>query len=240
MRALFSASLNLLFPPLCLCCDKAVEVHGPPLCPACLADLQPIQSPYCSCCGRAFSGQGNNHLCEHCLRRGWNFHLARSLFLFEERIAHLIHQLKYQGKITVVRAIRPLARESKLLADLHSADLIMPVPLHLNRLRRRGFNQSTLLARACFPGERKKICSGILIRATDTPSQTGLNGKERRKNLRNAFGVTDKEAIRGRNIILVDDVFTTGSTINECAGVLRRAGAGRIEALTICRADRAR
>ncbi|MBI5556992.1 MAG: ComF family protein [Deltaproteobacteria bacterium] len=119
--------------------------------------------------------------------------------------------------------------------DLISPDRIIPVPLHMNRLRQRGFNQSLLLARAFFPDQRNKIIKTALRRQRDTIAQTGLTGLSRRKNLRDAFVVEKKDDVSGKKILLIDDVFTTGTTVNECARVLKQAGAERVDVLTLAR-----
>lgn len=230
--------MNLLFPPSCPCCSRIYKNSNQLLCRECFEQLKFIQTPYCSCCGRVFSGNGENHLCGDCLTSSWKFDKARSFFAYEEVIASLIHNLKYSGKLTGLNTFKWLSKKSNILKDLTTPDLILPIPLHLKRLQKRGFNQSLLLARTLFPEEKKKIRYDILIRRTDTPSQTGLSGKKRRKNLKNAFIVAKPSEIAGKNILLLDDVFTTGSTSNECAKALKSSGCKKVEILTICRADK--
>lgn len=118
---------------------------------------------------------------------------------------------------------------------LETPDHIVPVPLHPKKLRQRGFNQALLLARSFFPGERKKIRSDILVKIRETESQTGLSGTERRKNLRNAFQVKNSGAVSGKKLLLVDDVYTTGTTVRECARMLMKAGAVNVDVLTLAR-----
>jgi ComF family protein len=118
---------------------------------------------------------------------------------------------------------------------LAQPDLIVPVPLHKKRLRQRGFNQALELARLFFPLEKARIRPTILMRTRWTTPQAGLGGRERRRNLAGAFQVGDGEKILAKKILLVDDVFTTGSTVNECAKVLRQSGAADIQVLTLAR-----
>ncbi len=238
MKKIFSACMDLLFPPSCPCCREMIGNSAQFLCGECFKQLKFIKAPYCSCCGRVFPGSGENHLCGVCLKSSWEFDKARSLFSYEEIIAGLIHNLKYSGKTTGLETFRWLSGQSDVLHDFETPDFILPVPLHLKRLRKRGFNQALVLARSLFPGEKKKIRYNILVRETDTPPQTGLSGKKRRKNLKNAFVVEKASEITGKNILLLDDVFTTGSTANECAKALKTAGCKKVEVLTICRADK--
>jgi len=205
-----------------------------PLCEACFAQLKFIKSPYCSRCGRAFSGGGGNHLCGLCLKSSWAFDRARFLFFYEEVIAKLIHDLKYSGKTQGRSTFKRLSEQSDVLDDLNVPDFILPVPLHIKRLRKRGFNQALVLAKLLFPNEKRKIRHNILLRKTDTPAQAGLNGVERRKNLRNAFVIDKASELIGKKVLILDDVFTTGSTVNECAKVLKAAGCTNVEVLTIC------
>ncbi len=197
-----------------------------------------MKTPYCTCCGRSFSSGHENHLCGDCLKSSWNFDRARSIVVYEDIIAGLIHELKYSGSMCGLKAFQDLSRHSPVRDDLSTADLILPVPLHIKRLRQRGFNQALLLAKSLFPDAGAKIHYDILFRQTNTPTQTGLSGRERRKNLKNAFIVKKASEISGRNILIIDDVFTTGSTVNECAGVLKKKGCKRVEILTICRAEK--
>lgn len=238
VKEIFSASLDLLFPPTCSCCKKRIMDSSTPLCIDCFEKLKFIKKPYCSRCGSVFPGVGENHLCGLCLQSSWFFDKTRSLFAYEETIARLISDLKYAGKSTGLKTFRWLSKQSAILDDLNTPDIILPVPLHPKRLRKRGFNQALVLAKTIFPEEKIKIKYDVLIRKDNTLSQTGLSGKERRRNLRNAFYVKKPSEIAGKNVLILDDVFTTGSTGNECAKALKKAGTGIVEILTLCRADK--
>lgn len=121
---------------------------------------------------------------------------------------------------------------------MNTPDLIIPVPLHVKRLQKRGFNKALVPVRNLFPKEKKKISYDILVRVTNTLSQTDLSGIERRKNLKNAFVAAKPSEVTGKNILLIDYVFTTGVTTQECAKALKRAGSKRVGILTMCRADK--
>jgi len=238
LKDIVTSSLDLLFPPSCSCCKEMTEGSNRFLCEKCFSQLKFIKSPYCTYCGRSFSGGSANHLCGDCLKSSWAFDKARSLFAYEEIIAKLIHELKYSGKTTGLETISWLSRQTAIIDDFDDLDFIIPVPLHIKRLRQRGFNQALVLARSIFSNNRKKIRTDLLARQTDTQSQTGLTGKKRRTNLTNAFFVKKPSALTKKNLLLFDDVFTTGSTTHECARTLKAAGANRVEVLTVCRAEK--
>lgn len=147
-----------------------------------------------------------------------------------------IHQCKYGRKSHLAETLGPLlATFSRTWLNHLNSPLIMPIPLHPVRLRERGFNQSLLLARFVMSALDAELDFLTLRRIRYTQPQTGLKRDERRKNVRRAFGVVDGEALEGRSIILVDDVATTGNTLNECARVLKRAGAKRVFGLVLAR-----
>ena len=123
------------------------------------------------------------------------------------------------------------------LSDIDQPDLIVPVPLHIKRLKKRGFNQALLLARIFFPEHHHLINFSVLQRKRNTSPQTGMDGKERRRNMKNAFVVVDERSVLGKAVLLIDDVFTTGTTVNECARVLKRSGAKEVKVLTLARVD---
>jgi len=124
---------------------------------------------------------------------------------------------------------------NRLKWEMPDFDYLIPVPLHPKRLRERGFNQALLLSKTMKGIPPKKIKPGILKRVRHTPPQVRLNPVERRRNVRGAFALKDPEGVRGKSILLVDDVFTTGATVNECARVLKKAGAGRVSVVTLAR-----
>ncbi len=128
-----------------------------------------------------------------------------------------------------------LATQSAVFSTFSVPDLIFPVPLHKSRLRQRGFNQALLLAGSCFPRWRNSIVADGLLRVRATVPQTDLDGAGRRKNLKGAFALKDPDMVRGKTVLLVDDVFTTGSTVRECSRVLQAGGAERVEIFTLAR-----
>ncbi len=202
----------------------------------------------CSVCGEriasplAFRDQHGEVRCGLCRRLEQPFAKAAAYGSYESALRDLIHILKYQQ-------IRPAANVlGRMLAEVIAGLepswgdanlLVIPVPLFAAKLRRRGFNQSELIARAALKlsssGKRHTLAANVLERSRDTQSQTGLTPHQRRANLRGAFRVKDRENLLGREVLLVDDVFTTGATASECARVLRRAGAIRVWVATVAR-----
>lgn len=177
--------------------------------------------------------------CPNCVRRPPAFHRARAAALYLPATAGLnalaaaVHALKYRGRRRVATAL------GSLLAARYPYDpdvLLVPVPLHVTRLRSRGYNQALLLARTLGRSRDLEVAARTLVRLRDTHQQPGLSATARRRNLRGAFAVREPATIAGRHVVLVDDVLTTGATADACAFMLRTAGAARVEVFTAGRA----
>jgi ComF family protein len=194
-----------------------------------------VTSPLCHCCGLPFVA-GTDHLCGECLGSSFAFDRARSLFYYRRPVSTLLIELKFNGRLDLLEPLAALARQARAGELITIPDIIIPVPLHIKRLRERGFNQSLFLARACLPDHRHAIRTDLLKRNRCTVPQTELNGRARRNNLKKALFVPKPHQIAGKRILVVDDVFTTGATLHECAKTLKQAGAARVEALTMARA----
>lgn len=219
-----------------------------PVCPECLLRIQPIQGKVCSICGeRVLSGffecdEDGLRRCPVCRRIDRPFHRAIAYGSYDDALRELIHLLKYNGVRSAAGVLGRVLGET-LTTMTPSLEqplvLLVPVPLYRGKRRQRGFNQTELIAqvalRAPIPRERFQLASGILTRVRDTHSQIGLTSHQRRENLRGAFTVTHPQQIAGREVVLVDDVYTTGTTASECARVLRRAGASRVWVVTVAR-----
>jgi ComF family protein len=162
------------------------------------------------------------------------FDLARSLVRYEPAVRQLVQRLKYAGDTSVARGISQIIRGGDL-SDFADCDWIIPVPLHVARHRRRGLNQATILASLFFPHKTELIRADWLIRTRHTIAQTSLGGIARRKNLAGAFAVRNDKHLEGAMICLVDDVYTTGTTVGECARALGRHGARVVKVLTLAR-----
>ena len=236
---IISSLMELLFPASCLACGQPPEQGNDVMfCRGCLSEVKLISEPLCTCCGRPFhKATGGDRLCGLCLTGHYHFDLARALVRYQPPITTIISSFKYHGQTTSLKSFQAIQQQLPGLTQLNQPDLIIPVPLHLKRLQQRGFNQALLLARAFYQNQHQLIDFRVLERHRYTEPQTGLSGKVRRKNLKNAFRVKDEEIVKGKRVVLVDDVFTTGTTVNECAKVLKKAGAKEVLVLTMARVD---
>ena len=233
MNSLLEALCNLLFPqpPGCKLCGGQAEGD---ICPTCRAELANwTKKPKCRICGRPFQTiSPRDGLCPECHRHKPPFTQALAVGPYESHLRDAIHLLKFQGR----KSLAPLLGKLLLKTlDQHPMEchLILPVPLARGRLRERGFNQAELLAREVARGLGIPISNKILIKPTETPHQTGLSREERRKNLQGAFLVKSPEQVKDKNILIVDDVFTTGSTACAVAKTLCSQGAAKIFVITL-------
>ena len=235
MRALGWA-LDFVFPPRCpACANRTAHVA---LCALCTAAIAPAASPLCPRCGESFPGSGPDHHCSRCLRRAPHFGRARACALYSDErrspLIEVLHRFKYGRDVTLAPVLGAFLAEHCPLPDEY--DVIVPVPLDLARLRWRGFNQAAALAGVLAKRRGRPLRRMALSRCRATPPQVGLGEEERRRNIAGAFAVHDRAAVRGRTILLVDDVMTTGATVDECARTLRRAGARLVDVAVLARA----
>jgi ComF family protein len=238
LRNLGNALLDLLLPPRCHICRQVLMDAAPlHLCSDCLHSLPLLGSPVCTHCGIPFIGAGDDHTCGRCITAPPPYTAARAALRYESSCRDLIHAFKYQKKSHLRLPLGLLTAQllSSFAAGQHP-DLLLPVPLHISRLRSRGFNQAILLGEVLSRQWHIPLLRQGLKRTRATTPQMELTRTERLTNLRGAFVVTDTAALANRNIMLVDDVFTTGSTLAECAQVLRQAGCLQVSAVTIAHA----
>ncbi len=240
------ALFTTLFPSDCrLCGAPLTNISRLPVCEECLSSIRPMAGGLCSICGERLVGPfttftGSEILCTLCRRLEPPFVKAAAYGSYESGLRELIHLLKYDGVRPAANVLgRMLSDAIVPLQPLFAEEpvLVVPVPLYTRKRHQRGFNQAELLARAALkqtPANRFELQS-LLGRTRETQSQIGLSRHQRRENLRGAFAVTAPEKIRGRDILLVDDVFTTGTTVSECARVLLRAGAAKVFVATVAR-----
>jgi len=242
---LLSRLMDLIYPPRCGVChaflqEDAVNHEGEEmdLCRRCFNSFVETTSPLCPSCGRPFgSGGGEDHTCADCLAARPSFDIARSPYIYEGLLMTAIHELKYARKTSLARSLGPLLASyaARWLGNPVEKLLVMPVPLHPRRLRQRGFNQSLLLARHVASRLEADLDCFSLRRTRFTQPQTNLTSDERKKNVRRAFGVVETSSLKGRAVLLIDDVATTGSTLNECARVLKKTGVKEVSCLVLAR-----
>lgn len=237
--------VDWLYPPRCRACSGSI--HGRDreyFCSTCWPHIQLVSHPSCTVCGRPFpDSSGDDHPCGVCLSRHPQFDRAHSWACYprEEATEHPLRQVvqkfKYGRKVALGKPLGELMARGceEFLAGCH-AEIIVPVPLHPRRLRWRGFNQSVLLARPIGRAYNLPLDCFTLYRKTDTPPQTQLPEEDRRKNMRGAFALTPQTSVKGKCLLLVDDVYTSGATVNECSRVLKRGGAREVVVLTLARA----
>ena len=237
---ILSRFIDIIYPARCHICRNFISNDSRPnnhFCPDCLNGFSKISPPLCTVCGIPFESiSEENHLCEDCMRKRTFFDGLGAPYLYEGGIMDAIHQMKYAGKTYLADSLGPLmASFAANWLDNQEGLLMMPVPLHPKKLRKRGFNQALLLAKAMMPILGTELDFLSLRRVIYTRSQTGLNSEERRRNVRRAFAIYGQRELEDKTVILVDDVATTGNTMNECARVLKKAGAEKVFCLALAR-----
>lgn len=272
-RLLFEVVLDTVFPPRCLVCNRFFKttvtkpgaaqptnartdiIDTSPesnqlltacCCPECMRTFTVISAPLCNCCGIMFkSRQGGNHFCGDCIKQPKKFRMARAAVANNQQLMTAIHRFKYAGKIQLAGLLGGLMLNAyRRFWEQEKFDLVLPVPLHAKKLRKRGFNQSYLLIRSwksksnasAFELSAIPVSTDVLIKNKATIQQTGLGRQQRLKNIKGAFWVQDPQKVYAKKVLLIDDVYTTGATVNECARALLKAGAAIVDVLTVARA----
>ena len=225
---------GLFFPLHCAGCGEAIRSGW--LCRNCVDSLLPIRPPRCEFCSQPYSGALDSFVCANC--RGKAFHFACAVAVLQSRglVRDLIHRFKYGGEMwlgALLSNFLAQGLQDPRLKDL-DFDAVVSVPLHPLRRREREFNQAEILGRQLARGQNLDFCEA-LERLRYTVTQTHFDRRRRMQNLRDAFGLRRNISVRGKNLLLVDDVLTTGSTLDECARVLLAAGARSVRALTVAR-----
>ena len=240
LKPIFNSLLTVLFPATCVLCENAVEdIALGVVCQLCWETVRPLQGGVCRQCGYGFASQ-NIHserpLCGGCRRGLFQFDFARAFSRFDDPLKEIIHQFKYRAHPSLAK---PLAG---LLFSVYqsnfeglSADLVLPVPMHKSREKQRGFNQAHELSKHFSRLAYIPLQASILFRVKATRVQAGLSRRERRLNLVGSFQVSGRSWIKDKRVMLIDDVFTTGATVNECAKLLKQNGAQRVNVLTLAR-----
>lgn len=219
--------LDLLFPPRCVGCRQ----FGSWLCSECRSAIEVLRPPLCPRCGLPTA---KGQFCPHCQHGALQLDGIRSVAFFEGPLQQAIHYLKYSNSRHLAAPLGEMM--VSYWQDVHfPADVIVPVPLHARRLRQRGYNQAALLARELGKGVGLPVLEDALLRVRDTASQVDLNAEERKENVRGAFYCPD-DRLAGKKVLLVDDVYTTGATLEACSLALKQRGVHRVWALTLARA----
>src|ERR1700722_5314541 len=232
---LAQAALDSLYPPTCLACRAATERHGA-LCPRCWRAMRFIERPFCERLGTPFEHDlGQGLISPQAMADPPAFSRARAVARFEDGPARtLVHRLKYSDRADLSRPIASWTARAGV-DILPDADLLAPVPLHALRLWRRQFNQAAALATEVSRQTGKPCNLGALRRVKATRSQVGLSRQQRAENVQGAFRIADSVVVRDLNVVLVDDVLTSGATANAASRALLRAGAKRVDVLVFAR-----
>lgn len=232
-------AVDTVLPPRCVVSGRMVERQGM-IAPEAWAGLDFITDPFCMTCGFPFDFEVEKEsLCASCLANAPPYKTARAALKYGEVSRDMILGFKHADKTHAVRAFIPWLKRAGA-EMLGNADFIAPVPLHYLRLVTRRYNQSAIIANALSRDTKIPVVPDLMRRTRATPSQGHLTAKQRFRNVRRAFSVTPKHAelIKGKNIVLIDDVYTTGATVRECAKMLNKAGAGSVSILTLARVVR--
>ena len=234
---LLQAAVSLLYPPVCTICGRSVRVSAY-LCDQCAIKFTRIVAPFCQKCSEPFEGSITSAFsCANCAHRAIYFEAAVAAYRGRGIVRQIVHEFKYGRQLhlrhLLARWLRAALDDERLSG--HQFDVIVPVPLHPTRQRERGFNQAGLLGEL-LSAQTSIPARAVLERIRYTTTQTALDRAERMENLHNAFRLRKNADVRGLRVLLVDDVLTTCSTLNECSRILKRAGAFSVHAATAARA----
>jgi ComF family protein len=221
-----------------ICASPLKDDPVPHFCTDCWSTIQPMPPARCARCDRPFvssiaTTHSPTHVCQPCAKHPPSYTRAWTLYPYTPPLQDAIRLFKYQGKVSLIASLSSLIIDK--LPPLSFVDIIMPVPLHRERLCQREFNQSLLLADHIGRHLNIPVSYTNLVRVASTPAQTTLSRKNRLRNLRRAFALQHPAQLVNKCILLIDDVFTTGTTVNECAKTLRRAGSADVFVLTLAR-----
>jgi ComF family protein len=247
LRSAIDSLAAVFFPAPCRICDATLlTARKIPVCEACFASFHPIERPMCACCGRPFFALGGmartaDGRCRLCRDNYYAFDLARSYGVYNDALHHAILLLKYEevtrlGDWFAARLAEVVARE----AEEFRADVVVPVPLHPDRQRERGYNQAELIARPLARRLHLKQGGYLLMRTKPRPARLILSRKEHWESVRGAYATRNGLRVDKLRVLLVDDVMTTGATLDSCARALKSAGASSVLGLTVARVVPAR
>lgn len=236
-----AGTLDLLFPQVCIFCEEACKEGGDFLCLSCRNDIAWIDSSFCYSCGIPaeidYDYPTDEFECSLCRRHPFHFDRARSLGYYQSVLKQLIHHFKYSRQLGVMKEINPLIEKYFRNSNEDWADVcVSHIPLHFKKMKERGFDQAFLIARQVATVLGAPMAAGLLRRVKAIPPQAKMSRGERVKNVAGAFEVNRPDQVQGGKILLVDDVLTTGSTVNEASKILKRAGAETVFVFTLARA----
>jgi competence protein ComFC len=235
--------LNLIYPLSCENCGKEIkESKGYAICDNCINQIKFISSPYCYQCGKPLSSEVSfekGAICSDCHNKKDHFYFTRSVAYYQGVMRKCIHLLKYKKQVKLVQPLGNLmvnylwGREDPI--NIREVDLIVPVPLCKEDYLKRGFNQSGLLAKYIADYFSITFSESLLIKNRDNVSQVGLSKTERKNNVRHVYSINSSYKINFSNVLLIDDIYTTGATVEACCRELRKTGVKKVSVLTLAR-----
>lgn len=232
-----AACIDLLLPPACILCGQLLPTgrNAQSFCQDCLANMPALGAARCTCCAQPFPNASSNHLCGTCLKRPPAFAMVHAAGLYQNSIKDAVQRLKYRNQLTLAKPLgNLLGKTVKAAASNFAPDCIIPVPLHPDRLRQRGYNQALEVARPIALLMDAPLNLSLLQRRRKTHQQQGLTAAERRRNLQNAFILAS--AAPPLKVLLIDDVMTTGETVRECSRTLLAGGITEVQVAVVGRA----
>jgi ComF family protein len=225
--------LDLLFPRKCIICDSADTQRD--VCSNCWQKITFITKPYCVICSNPFNYEEDDQaICGHCVIKTPKYDKAISILKYDEHSKKLIHKFKYQDQLHALDYLTSLM--VNMSSDIiNNVDYIIPVAMHKYKLLKRVYNQAAMLAMQIAKSKKITYLPQLLIKKNNSSAQAGLKREHRLENIKNSFQINEKlkHLIKGKNILLIDDVITTGATIDECCKLLRTAGPVKIFVLTL-------
>lgn len=231
--------LEILYPRACICCKSILDKNSEWnfYCLECWKTLSPIVGPSCMQCGQAFHGEvKGSRMCPQCLELQPQFQEGKSLFTLNEGMREWVHTLKYHRGLYVLKDLEKFLIENKeRWVDFFENAILIPVPIHWRKYLKRGYNQSECIAKVLQKIFPIQAINPLLKKIHSTKPQVELSKEERLKNVNNSFAIKKKPLSSYETYILIDDVFTTGSTLKACAKVLSENGAKKIKVFTISR-----
>lgn len=226
--------IEFIYPPKCMACDNIIPLENERwICDKCRSLFKYIEGNTCKICGIIL--EKSKSKCVDCIERNNIFNTNKAIFIYEGIIQDIIHKFKYGKKPYLGKGLGVLMLNRLLLTPYIFKDInyIVPIPIHKNRMRNRGFNQSELLAKEISKGLGLPMASNLIIRKKDTKPQSAFSPLGRKNNLKDAFVVNKKYNLKNKNILLIDDIYTTGSTLNACCEVLYELGVNKVNATTL-------
>ena len=239
IRQTVAGLADLLWPPRCVACGLRLvpsngAEEGSSFCDDCSGALVEVSSPMCPRCGLPFEGAGPDHLCGECITSPPAFGQLVAVYQYGGPAADAVMRLKYGKRTHLAKPLGEMIHSVTMA--ISKVDLVVPVPLHPKRLRKRGFNQSVLLAIPIASALKARLETKSIKRIRDTDPQAGQSRDDRRENIKGAFSVTCKRRFNDKQVLLVDDVVTTGTTVREVAKVIMAAGAASVSVAAFARA----